>query len=253
MGCNPWKTKHQLYLEKTANANYSPMNAAMQRGLDLEPTARFQFTLMTGVHTEPAVFVKDWQMASVDGISEDGTALIEIKCPGEKDHSLARFGKIPQHYYPQVQHQLEVCGLDKMYYFSFDGQEGLIVEVFRDQEFIDRMNASEWEFYQRLINKNPPEEEKPDFEIRNDEHWQDCAARYVRCKRAIFDLEKELDYLKEQLVYMAADCNSKGCGVTVSKITIKGKVNFACIPELEKVDLEKYREPSRDQWRVLID
>jgi putative phage-type endonuclease len=191
MGANHWKTKIQLYYEKLSNNPPMLPNERMKRGLDLEPVARQLFILQTGIFVEPAVVVSDWAMASLDGISSDGKVIVEIKCPGEKDHSIALYGKVPDHYYPQLQHQMYVTGVQLAYYFSFDGIDGVAVMVKRDDEYIEKMVEKEKKFYECLINKIPPEPSEGDYIERNDDLWEQCASRWKSVTDAIKDLEKE--------------------------------------------------------------
>jgi predicted phage-related endonuclease len=111
------------------------------------------FEQETGIMFFPAVGVHEsieWMAASFDGVSIDRKAILEIKCPGKKDHKQALEGKIPRHYFPQIMHQIEVAGLDMSYYYSFDGESGVILEVKRDQAFIDMMLAKEKEFWDSI-------------------------------------------------------------------------------------------------------
>lgn len=151
MGLSPWKNKIQLYYDKK-NKIESNKTSAMQRGIDLEPIARDLYEIKTGIEVIPKVILKDWAMASLDGMSVCGNHIVEIKCPGKKDHDLALQGKIPEYYYPQLQHQMYVCNLSTVDYFSFDGFDGVIVNIKRDHEFIARMIIAELEFYECLMN-----------------------------------------------------------------------------------------------------
>lgn len=160
MGKNPWKSVQQLYDEKMSDEPPSPPNAAMQRGIELEPIARDLYEIKTGWNVQPKVVIKDWAMASLDGIDEYGH-IVEIKCPGEKVHNMALKDKIPDYYYPQLQHQMFVCDAKEMNYFSFDGLDGVIVKVKRDQEFIDCMVEKEMEFFKNLTSKIRPGEDLP--------------------------------------------------------------------------------------------
>lgn len=152
---SPYKTKARLYEEKTLEIE-TFVSSRMQRGLDLEPIARDLFTLKTGIEMIPRVSVKDWAMASLDGISSRNE-ILEIKCPGEKDHSIALSGKIPEHYIAQLQHEMYVFDSEKVYYFSFDGFDGVVVEVNRDEDYIKKMLVEEWKFYECLMNRKPPQ------------------------------------------------------------------------------------------------
>src|SRR6202158_1272887 len=82
-----WKTPVQLYHEKLSNDPPAPPNERMQRGSDSQPNARALFNLTTALDMQPAVIVKDWLMASLDGLSLCKLYILEIKCPGDKDHA----------------------------------------------------------------------------------------------------------------------------------------------------------------------
>jgi putative phage-type endonuclease len=249
MGANKWKTKLQLYDEKTSEENNTFTSDAMQRGLDLEPFARELFYIKTHHQMIPKVVVKDWTMASLDGIN-DWNEILEIKCPGEKDHAIALSGKVPDHYYPQLQHQMYVCDSEKAFYFSFDGSDGVIVEVSRDDEYIVKMIEEEFKFYQCLMNKTPPEPSERDYIERYDELWEQCSSRYKSINQQIKDLEKEEEDLRKQLIFLSGESNTRGAGISLCQIRRKGNVDYSKIPELRGVDLEKYRKSSTNSWRI---
>lgn len=158
MGVSPYKKIDKLYEEKI-RCYESNMTPWMQRGIDLEPIALEAFEKETGLIMFPAVGVHDeldWMAASFDGMTIESDAIVEIKCPGRKDHNEAMLGMIPAKYRPQLQHQIYVSGLDMAYYYSFDGTEGIILEVPRDDEFIEKMIEKEFEFWNCLQNLAPP-------------------------------------------------------------------------------------------------
>ena len=159
MGVSPWKSIGKLFDEKIGMKDCDPSNIYQERGLMLEDSAREYFFLITGYEVKPDVFTSekyDWMIASVDGISADKKILVEIKCPGEKDHDLASLGIIPEKYFPQLQHQLEVLNLNKGYYLSFSEEEVYIIPFYRDQDYINKMIKAELEFYHCLENFTPP-------------------------------------------------------------------------------------------------
>lgn len=156
MELNPWMSKDQLMEEKLGLRPEREINWRMQRGQQLEPLARQNYEMMTGNLMTPDVKIhseNDWMMASLDGISIDEKLILEIKCTNKKNHELARDGKIPTYYFPQVQHQIYVCGVDCCHYFSFDGSAGVLVVVHRDDEFIEKMIKQEFEFYKDMTSK----------------------------------------------------------------------------------------------------
>lgn len=145
MGASKWKTRAQLLREKKDPFHVDPINVAMERGRRLEPFARQLFTIKTGMQATPYVIVRNWAMASLDGLTDDKTVL-EIKCPIAGLHD-----SVPAWYMPQIQHQMWVVDAQKAIYFTFDGIDGRMVNVDRDEKFIQEMIAQEASFYEDLI------------------------------------------------------------------------------------------------------
>jgi putative phage-type endonuclease len=251
VGASHWKTRVQLYNEKISNSTITTfVNERMRRGTDLEPIARQLFSIQTGIDVFPRIVTRDWAMASLDGMSDCGKYIVEIKCPGEKDHSLALQGKIPDHYYPQLQHQLYVTDLDSIFYYSFDGIDGVTVIVKRDDKYIEKMVSQELQFYNCLIKKIPPEPSENDYIERNDELWNQCASQWQYVNGQIKHLQNEEEQLRKQLIFLADDSNVKGGGLSLCKIQRKGNIEYGKIPELIGVDLDVYRKQPIDTWRI---
>ena len=148
-----WRIKTGLEVVK--------QNAAMRRGSLLEPKARQQFIETIGARYEPAIYVSKqypWLMASLDGINDSGTAILEIKCGGNKLHCDAMNGIVPPYYYSQMQHQLLVTGLETCYYYSFDGEDsGALVIIQRDQAYIDDYLPKSKKFWDCIQSLTPPD------------------------------------------------------------------------------------------------
>ncbi len=158
MNESPFKDCMKLYDEKI-HAYEQPVSYYMQRGKDLEKIALEMFEQETGLVMFPMVGVHegiDWMAASFDGVSVDRKTILEIKCPGKKDHQTALKGKIPKKYTAQIQHQIYVSGTDFAFYYSFDGEKGIILEVKRDQEYIEIMLAKELEFWNCIQTRTYP-------------------------------------------------------------------------------------------------
>jgi putative phage-type endonuclease len=154
MGMSPWRTRQELLEEKKGLREVQEINFPMQRGMLLEPQARVLAENLFDNVFIPGVYVSEeypFMLASYDGISLDEKIILEIKCPGKKAHSDAKKGQIPAYYKPQLQHQIAVCGLDRVHYFSFDGNCGITLREERDGEFIKKMIEMEWDFYQEMI------------------------------------------------------------------------------------------------------
>lgn len=152
MGMNKYKSKAKLFDEKV-NGWKQEETGMMHRGKQLEPVALAEVEEMTGFMFFPAVIIHpiyEWASASLDGLELMERCLVEIKCPGEKNHALAKEGKVPESYFCQMQHQLACTGLNLALYFSFDGYKGHIVEVKRDNDFINDMMKQEEKFWETI-------------------------------------------------------------------------------------------------------
>lgn len=252
LGVSPWKTPYDLWIEKLGLSK-PYMNDAMKRGHDLEDTARFEFELQNTFSVSPKVLVHpeyEWMIASLDGISEDGKKIVEIKCPGKQDHSQALSGEVPEKYYPQLQHQIEVAGVDEAYYFSWTTGSFVTLIIERDDAYIKNMIEKEKEFYACLQELTPPPLGNKDYAQRNDGLWQEVSERWRSAKEHLSALEKTEKELRETLIHLAADKNCIGAGVKVLKTARRGSIDYREIPELSGVDLEQYRKANITCWRV---
>ena len=114
----------QLVAERmTGQPAESFSNAAMQRGIDLEPFARARYEMFRDVLVEEVGFVSHpsirWSGASPDGLVSDG--LVEIKCPNTATHiDYMLAGKVPTKYIPQMVWQMACTGRKWVDFVSFD-------------------------------------------------------------------------------------------------------------------------------------
>jgi predicted phage-related endonuclease len=181
---------------------------------------------MTGLYTFPDVKVHpkyDFMIASLDGITFDGEHIVEVKCPGAKTHAIALSGKVPDHYMPQLQHQLEVCGKEHMYYFSFDGNFGVFIEVLRDDSYIKELLEKELQFWYCMQNAIPPALKERDSTHKKDMEWKIMAEEWRSCKAALHDLEVlELKW-RQKLIDACEGKNCHGSGVSVNQSFRKNK------------------------------
>lgn len=133
----------------TGNREESYTNAAMQRGIDLEPLARSAYEVANDVFVTEAGFVvhPDYSDtgASPDGfIGDDG--LIEIKCPNTAQHiACIQSGEYDKKYFWQMQHQIWCTGRDWCDFVSFDDRLPEPLQMFsvrleRDHQSIEKMS-----------------------------------------------------------------------------------------------------------------
>ena len=129
------KYRLQLALERiTGNAGGSVyVNAAMQRGIDLEPVAVAAYEAAVGelVDVPGFMFAEELLVgASLDGLCS-GEGSLEVKCPDSVTHlEYLREGRLPPAYVPQVTHNLWVSGRQWLDFVSFDDRFPLALQLF---------------------------------------------------------------------------------------------------------------------------
>jgi len=256
MCVSPWKTPFQLWESKVKGGGQNVTTQAMQRGISMEPEIRRAHESATGKRFLPVVAQSieyPWMIASLDGLSEDMTSAIEIKCAGKNDHDHAKSGLVPDHYLPQLQHQMFVCGLDSITYVSCshnDINDIVSIRVVRDDEYIEEMLRAEECFYSCLKNKKAPEYLDADFIEHVDTDWLVCANEWRRLKGLLSIYEQQEKSMRALLIKKSEGHNCKGGGVRLSHLVRKGVVKYDRIPELHGVDLEQYRGDSTDYWKI---
>ena len=148
LGVSPWQTPYQLWLQKTGRSEGGKANQAMLRGTELEPAARAAYEDQTGLVMQPLVLEAGRYSASLDGMTLDGDLVLEIKCPLRGTRSDlwqdVSVGAVPEHYLVQVQHQLMVAGAQTAHLWVYDGSQGLLHEIQRDEDSMARIQAA-WE------------------------------------------------------------------------------------------------------------
>lgn len=150
MGESPWSSRYDLWEQKTGRGTERPANFYMRRGTRLEHVARRLYIESRGTHVEPVCMESEersWMRASLDGWSAAAGLVVEIKCPGAKDHAVAQSGKIPAKYYPQLQHLLAVSRAALCHYVSYRDDELVVLMVKPRADYIDRLVREEQEFW----------------------------------------------------------------------------------------------------------
>lgn len=253
LGLNKDKTPYQLWLEKLGYDKQLEPTQPMIRGITLEPFARELFEEQSGIKVFPMVVESseyNWSAASLDGLSEDGKTLVEIKVSGDVVHEKAKVKIINPLYNAQIQHQMFVTGLDEATYFSFNGLEGIHVKIYRDEVFIKNMIAKELEFWHLVQNFEAPAACDKDFHEINSETLNNLSRDILRIRRAKELLAKEEGDVRDQIVEYCQNGNVKNSYIKVQKIVRKGNIDYKAIPELQQVNLDLYRKENIESWRI---
>jgi putative phage-type endonuclease len=255
LGESPWTSPYQLWLQKTGRSVVAT-TAAMRHGTDMEPVARAAYEAQTRQIMQPLVLQDGAYSASLDGMNLEGDLIVEIKVPYKgRDSALwkeAAAGHVPGHYWLQVQHQLMVAGALLAHVWVFDGHDGLLIPVERDEAAMERIRQG-WDVFQTYLDSDtPPPLMDADAVIREDDAWSVAARAFSEAKAAADSADAVLAQVREALVKLAQHPKETGGGVSVTRFWKAGAVAYAKVPALQGLDLSAYRGKSREELRISI-
>jgi len=255
LGVSPWQTPYSLWLLRTGR-KVQEVTPAMQHGSELEPAARAAYEKLTGQILEPLVLQEGEYSASLDGITLDGSLILEVKCPfkgraSELWKSVAA-GVVPEHYGWQLEHQLMVSGAALAHLYVFDGTEGILLEVKPKPETWPRITKAWDQFQKYLETDTPPPLTDKDVRLREDQQWRAAATAYIAAKAQAEELATAADEAKAALIALTAHSSESGAGLKVTHFWKLGTVDYKKIPQLKGVDLEPYRGAAREEVRVTV-
>jgi len=250
MKVSKWDTPYSLWCKKLDLIPEQFESSSMSRGKILEPIARERLEVKLGITLLPKVFVKDFMIASLDGIDSSHQIIVEIKHPNINDHKLAIDRIVPDHYYPQLQHQMCVLNVNEMWYSSNHDSGTADFIVKKDHEFCEILVELEKKFFNNLQDFESPNLcDKDYFEISDLE----CLEKFAQWKKInakLKELKLSEDHLRKDIIAMTAGRNIKGCGIKVSSSMRKGNIDYSIIPELKNIDMEKYRKQKIIVWKL---
>lgn len=157
-GINPFKSVHQLWLEKTGQIEPEETESEYTHfGTLLEPIVRKEFTERTGIKVRQKHMLLQseqypFMYADLDGvINENGeVAIFEAKTASQYKMDTWEEG-VPAGYILQVQHYMAVTGAKKTYIAALVGGNHFVYHVVeRDEVLITKIIAMEayfWETY----------------------------------------------------------------------------------------------------------
>lgn len=256
MACNPWfpKTPADLYDLKTG-AQLVVVNAAMNRGTELEPVARAALEELIGVQFTPVVKTRGRYSASLDGEDFDGAIACEIKVPRSLDSKLFKavypedIKRIAPHYWWQMVHQRYVAGFQVIYFFAWHPDKHVLVEILAEHLDADRDALIEaWEAFGKCLDAG--ERPEPSVIEREDGEWLAAVTAYLEAKEVAKAAAEAEKAAKDTLLAVAGNKPTKGYGVQVIQIERAGSVDYSKIPELAGIDLERYRKKPTTYWSV---
>ena len=124
------------------------VNAAMQRGIDMEPKAKALYSLLSDNNIQDEGFV-DHPKIAMSGASPDGLigddGMIEIKCPNTATHiETLLYDNVDTKYVQQMQWQMACTGRQWCVFVSFDDRLPPAMQLYqvvypRDNKMISEM------------------------------------------------------------------------------------------------------------------
>lgn len=254
MGVSPWKTRYQLWLEKTGKAPPPKKTEAMARGNLFEPAARAYFEEQLDTEFYPTCGEREdkpHHKGSFDGISMDGE-ILEIKVPMLKALEVAKSGVIPDYYIMQDNWLMYISGATRCYHGTYDPVQtkGYYKLITRDDALIEEMVAAADEFWWHVQENEAPEIDEKEHVIVDDE--QIIALSEIVRKRkletkAAKDTAARLKKLEDEAVKELLDHLDDGNAI-VGKIKVtrveKDSFDYKRMAEENNIDVEKYRKPS---------
>jgi putative phage-type endonuclease len=251
-GVNPYRTYYALWREKACNEK-GASNAAMMDGHRLEPRARQLAEEHYGMEFKPLCVLhdkKDYIMASLDGYNADSHVSLEIKVVGDRVFEQVEFSGASKAWIYQVNHQMECLGTSRAFIFVMNKhtEKFLAFQVDRNQAIIDEILRAAKEFQRRVDEFDEP---APDYIDREDHTWKEAAEQFLMAKESLAEAEVWAETCRQAMIDLAGNVNCRGFGVSACKSARKGAVNYKKVPQLEGVDLNAYRSPIKEIWRVV--
>ncbi len=256
LGISPFQTPLELYNEKIHGMK-KDFSFSMQRGLEREKEALDWAEIELGVSLRPKIVehTNEWKFATLDGVSEDFQTAVEVKWAKREVHELAKQGKVIDYYYPQLQSQMFCLGIKEMHFLSCYEEKGQLPDFFMikikmDEEFINMMLKEEEIFYtDNFIRRIPPDPMEKDYiPVHKDFMFDMLCDRDKEFADKIKVLEEQRSEIRNQIIDICRGHNSKSSQYKVTKSYIKGRVDYdkAC----EGIDIEKFRKPGSESWRI---
>lgn len=268
LGLSPWQKPadilRQMVREYHGAEPEFTGNPATLHGTANEQRALLAFMRETGLGVEQCGFFPygDRMGASPDGLTSDG-GVLELKVP----YSLRNGGDFKPladqpHYAAQVQMEMLATGATHAYFAQYRAPKGdplsmdyieeriQVERVEHDPEWIDRHLPAISAFYELYLS-----------ELDNPEHLEPLRVAIDTPEAGILLSEldgirarKKADDAREkeilaELVKLADKKNASIHGRPLTQVVRKGNIQYAKIPELEGVDLEKYRGKDSVFWK----
>ncbi len=250
LGVSPYCTPNLLWCRKLGLKPEQEVNQSMEIGSRLEPEAREAFIKETGIYVEPKVIIKDFQMASMDGVSSCGKYAVEIKC-SKKIFEKALNQEVDDIYIAQIMHQMSVLDIPMIYFFAYWEGQSCIIECKRDDEYIKNLMRKEYEFFNLLSSFTAPEMNLKDYQKIDSIAFSQKIKDYHYANETAKHWKDLADKERDMLIEMCDGQSSIGAGMKLTKYNERGRINQKKLQEDHKeIDFDSYRGKTIEKWRI---
>lgn len=248
---HPNKTRYSAFIEKltrTERKVSASTQTLFEIGHQAEAKGRQYVESTMGVCVPPAVVVSEDTpdlLASLDGFDTKKGIIFEAKYIGRDALDDVKRGKVKPHHECQVQAQLYVTGAEKCIYFALDPNGEAAVLTIKPDTTLQRQIAEGAAKFMRDLRAGiePSLSMRDTFTPTGDARFLDM----MRLNLEIKEREEKLEQLRETVLKDYADhYRVASDGVLITRSIRKGSVQYAKIPQLKGVDLDKYRAASKE-------
>jgi putative phage-type endonuclease len=191
---------------------------------------------------EQAFVTKEYLGATPDGITRDGSTVLEIKAPFKQDYSAHNYELYMPEYYAQMQVQMYVTGASRAM-FVVVGQNDDISHVFvpYNPAWMQKHLPILREFYESFRKIVDTDSDK----------GTDDSDRLYELNKQIKDLQAEYDALRDRIIEQNPNGGTFG-KVTFTKVEKKGTVDYKKIVSqyAPQVDTDAFRGTSSTYIKV---
>jgi putative phage-type endonuclease len=244
MGVSPYKTPAQLFEEKVYGINVTQLSdnlIAKARAIETELLNKYEKDYSVVLRRD--VLATDDEgtfSATFDGL--DGNFPIECKYVSkDKFDAISQGEMLPEHMW-QMAAQVFVANTDSGFYLFSDGLRYGGRHIVVDPSMIEKLLEAGIAFREMINSGTPPEPTDRDWVNAEDSELAVLKELVIERK----SIEDRIDELKETLSERYKEASRiRGRGVTLTRQVAKGNINYKAVPELEGVDLERYRGKAR--------
>ncbi len=257
LGVSPFCTPLELYMRKRGELQEQSETEAMRWGKLLEPAILKRFKQTTGVAMKRNMHLHHgmhpWMRATLDAFVPASACVVEAKSAIDDDEwGDEEAGEIPEHYAPQVQHNIAVAssalGVEvKSAYVPvlfLRRRRFAVYRVARDESFARDLIDAEHAFWQRVQSGTPPDPINAADAMRR--WWKDNGANVevgddLALAVSAFKQSKEQEKKLKDDIERAGDALRIAFGENAA-LTYQGKVIATYKAQVDRrIDIDKLR------------